>query len=91
MEADLGFVVAGDHPEAPIVIERTDETGPPLVQEFGVAPSSRGAALVRSAVGGFPQCTILAMGSSTMSLAPSSHNAGMRMLISVFGTTVSTA
>lgn len=35
--------------------------------------------------------TILAIGNSTMSVAPTSRNAGIKMLISRFGTTVSTA
>src|SRR5205085_4109895 len=37
------------------------------------------------------QWTILAMASSMMSLAPASFRAGMRVLISALGTTVSTA
>lgn len=35
--------------------------------------------------------TIFAIGSSTMSVAPPSRSAGIKMLISLFGTTVSTA
>src|SRR4051812_2758099 len=37
------------------------------------------------------QCTILDSGNSMMSVAPWSLSAGIRMLISAFGTTVSTA
>lgn len=37
------------------------------------------------------QCTILAMGSSMMSVAPWSLRAGIRVLMSALGTTVSTA
>ena len=37
------------------------------------------------------QCTIFESGNSMMSVAPASESAGMRMLISFFGTTVSTA
>ena len=38
-----------------------------------------------------PQCTILEMGSSMMSVAPWSFRAGMSVLMSDLGTTVSTA
>ena len=39
----------------------------------------------------FHQCTILEMGSSMMSVAPWSFRAGMSVLMSDLGTTVSTA
>ena len=44
-----------------------------------------------SAAGGQAQWTILASGSSMMSLAPASRRSGINTLMSVLGTTVSTA
>ena len=44
-----------------------------------------------SAAGGLAQWTILASGSSMMSLAPASRSSGIKTLMSTLGTTVSTA
>lgn len=49
------------------------------------------AASQRNDPGSQAQWTILASGSSMMSLAPASHRSGIKMLMSALGTTVSTA
>lgn len=90
-------VVAGDDVERH---RRVDLDGPRPVGN-GRAMEEELAAFVRphGAVAGVAvergdravQWTILAMASSTMSLAPASFSAGMRVLMSDLGTTVSTA
>ena len=64
---------------------------PDVVVERGDPPGERAKAAASSSRWRHGQWTIFASGSSMMSEAPASLSAGIRMLISRLGTTVSTA